>query len=956
MRERRFYDRLGMGTQAGVAPSATGGRLLGRVSECELLERLLDGARSGSSDALVLYGEPGIGKTVLLEHAVEQAAEMRVLRVTGLEAASDLPYGGLATLLRPVLAVLPEIPDRQRAALSTALGLAPAGEPRPLAVAAGTLSLLAAVAETEPLLCVVDDAHWIDRESVEALAVVAARLEAEGIVILFAARDGEGFEPAQLAALHLTGLDPDAAGTLLRRHAPRAVTSGVAERLVSETRGNPLALLELPALLTDAQFSGREPLDRPLPVGASLEQAFARRVGALPGEAQRAILVAAASDSDDLGLVIRAAGELGLPADALEAADSAGLLSIRGWRFRFRHPLVRSALYQAAPLAERRAVHGALAGVLGEKGDIERRAWHRAAAALGPDEDVAAELERAAASARRRGGVAAEARTLELAARLAPADDARAARLVKAADAAGQAGQSDQAGRLLDEALPQIGDPVLRADAQELRASILKRRGEAEAAHELLLDEASRIESADPLRAARMLTRASHLFFRRDQIAPALELAERAWWLVGREVAADDLELSGTLAWAQAYLGRTEEARALALRCAEISEARGETAGGPQIGWCLSWLEEYEAARAPIERAVRAHREAGAFGDLAYVLFHLSDLELRTGRLAAAYAAAQEGARLAREIGRDQLLMADLTVLATVEAVLGRADDSRTHATQALALAGATFNHTFVARANAALGLLELSLGRSQEAVAVLELVERSMAQSDVVEPSLLEWIPDLIEAYIRVDRIDDALLRLERWDGLAIQTRRLWALAAAARYRGLLAAEGEAEARFEEAIALHERTPSAFERARTRLCYGERLRRAGRRAEARTHLRLALEAFERLGAVPWAERARTELHATGETVRRRDPTAAERLTPQELQIALAVGEGRTNREVAAALFLSPKTIEYHLANVYRKLDVHTRAQLANRLARDGTLGEAAPSLGEARGRRRLPK
>jgi DNA-binding CsgD family transcriptional regulator len=438
-----------------------------------------------------------------------------------------------------------------------------------------------------------------------------------------------------------------------------------------------------------------------------------------------------------------------------------------------------------------------------------------------------------------------------------------------------------------------------------------------------------------------MLTQASHLFFRRDQAGPALELAERAWRLAGDEVASSDLELSGTLAWAQAYLGKTEEARALALRCARLSEERGETVNGPQIGWCLSWLEEYDVARALIERAARAHREAGAFGDLAYVLFHLSDLEFRTGRLSASYAAAQEGTRLAGQTDRDQLLMADQTILATVEAVVGRADDARTHATQALALAGATFNLTFVARANAALGLLELSLGRSQEAIAVLELVERTTARSDCIEPSVLEWMPDLIEAYIRADRVDDALLRLEKWERCAAQTQRRWALASAARYRGLLAAEDEIDAHFGEALALHDRTPSAFERARTELCYGERLRRTGRRADARTHLRSALDAFERLGAVPWAERTRVELRATGETARRRDPTAAERLTPQELQVALAVGEGHTNRDVAAALFLSPKTIEYHLGNVYRKLDVRSRAQLAHLLAREGSGGVA---------------
>jgi DNA-binding CsgD family transcriptional regulator len=604
---------------------------------------------------------------------------------------------------------------------------------------------------------------------------------------------------------------------------------------------------------------------------------------------------------------------------------------------------VRAAVYQSAPLADRRAAHRALAQVLDEEADEDRRAWQLAAAALGPDEDVAAQLERAAASARRRGGVAAEAATLALAARLEPKDDARAARLVRAADAAWRAGRTEETTSLLDEALPLIRDPLLHADAQELRATTLKRRGEAEEAHQLLLDEAARLESTHALRAARMLTQASHLFFRRDQIAPALELAERAWRLVGDEVASSDLELSGTLAWARVYLGYTEEGRALALRCAEISEEAGETLSGPQIGWCLSWLEEYEAARRLIERAAQAHREAGAFGDLAYVLFHLADLELRTGRLPAAYAAAQEGTRLARQAGTDQLLMADQTVLATVEAVMGRADDARTHATQALALAGATFNHTFVGRANAALGLLELSLGRAVEAVNALEMVERMMSASDAVEPSVLEWLPDLIEAYIRTDRLDDARLRLELWERRASQTKRLWALAAAARYRGLLGAEDEVDRHFSEALALHERTPSAFERARTELCYGERLRRQGRRVDARRQLASALATFERLGAMPWAERTQAELRATGETARRRDPTAADRLSPQELQVALAVAEGGTNREVATALFLSPKTIEYHLANVYRKLDVRSRAQLVRRLISEGLVsGETA--------------
>jgi DNA-binding CsgD family transcriptional regulator len=911
--------------------------LIGREAECALVYRLLDKARNGRSGSLVLFGEPGIGKSALLDYAVASAAsDMRTLRATGLEAVSEAPFAALGELLRPVRSTIGSLSQTRRKALHTALGLDRGGDTEPVAVAAATLALLATLAEQGPLLCVVDDAHWIDRESVEVLTVVAGRLGAEGIVVLLAAREGEGFDSRGLPEAEVGGLAPDAAHALLARHAPRRLAADVADRLVLETAGNPLALVELPALLSDAQLAGRELLDRPLPVAGALERSFVRRARALQDDARRVLLVAAASDSEDLGLILRAANALGIEGPAIEAADSAGLVSIRGWRLRFRHPLVRSSIYQAATLAERRAVHRALAEALSGEAEADRRAWHRASAALGPDEEVAAELERAAASARLRGGFAAEARTLELAARLAPQDAARARRLVDAAAAAWRAGRSAEATQLLDEASPSLADPVLRANAQELRAEILKRHGRAEEAHDLLIAEAARLEGVNPLRAARMLTLACHLFFRREQAGRALELAEHAWDVAGHDVAATDLELAGTLAWARVYVGQSEAGRKLALDCAANSERAGETANGPQIAWCLSWVEEYDHARSLIERAAAAHREAGAFADLAYVLFFLADLEFRVGRLAAAYAAAQEANRLAEQTKRENILMSALTILASVEAVFGRPNDARTHATHALAVAGSIFNLTFVARANAALGLLELSLGRPREAIADLEFVERQMERSDVVEPSVLEWMPDLIEAYIRADRVDEAIPRLERWERWANQTHRVWALAAAARYRGLIASDADVDAHFQDALALHERSPRPLERARTELCYGERLRRAGRRVDSRARLRSALEIFDSLGAVPWSDRTRAELAATGETVRRRDPTVTERLTPQELQIALAVGGGQTNREVAASLFLSQKTIEYHLHNVYRKLDVRSRAQLAAHLTREG--------------------
>jgi DNA-binding CsgD family transcriptional regulator len=909
-------------------------RLVGREAERAQLDQLLARARRGHSGVLVLRGEPGIGKSALLDYAVERADGMEVLRTLGLESASELPFVALADLLRPALGHLDRLPKSQAEALNAALALGSGGQASRYPVAAATLSLIAAEAEETPVLCAIDDAHWVDRASAESLVFTARRLDAEGVVMLFAARTGEGaFEAPGLPELELGGLPMDAARALLARTG-RRVGRGVGDRLAAETAGNPLALLELSSLLSERQLAGHEPLDTPLPAGARVEAAFLRRTRVLSREAQLALLLAAASDSEDLALVVRAGQLLALPAAALEGAAAAGLIRLGDGRLSFQHPLVRAAVYQSAAPKERWAVHRALAGALDAAADADRRAWHLAAAAEGPDADVAAELERTAESARLRGGVAAEADALERAARLTPDGEARGRRFLRAARAAWRAGNVAEPAEMLDEALPKLADPLLRADAQELRAEMLKRLGDAEAAHELLLGEAARLETIAPRRAARMLTQASHLHFRRNEGAPALELAERACRLAGPGVS-DDLELAGTLAWALAYVGRSEEARALALHCAELSEATGETANGPQIAWALAWLEEYDVSRRLIERFVRVHREAGALPDLAYALFFFAELEFRTGRFTAAYAAAQESVRLAEQTGRDLQVMASLAVLAAVEAVLGRADDARRHATHSLALAGTIFNLTFVCRANAALGLLELTNGRPREAVPHLKLVRRAALRSDNAEPSVLEWMPDLVEAYVRTGREDDALELLDVFEGHAGATDRAWALGASARYRGLLAEPDEVDLMFGRACAFHERTQRPFERARTELVYGERLRRDGRRAEARPHLRSALEIFERACAVPWAERARAELRATGETARKRDPTVVERLTPQELQVALAIGEGRTNREAAAALFLSPKTIEYHLHNVYRKLDVRSRVELARLLALD---------------------
>ena len=896
--------------------------LVGRDDVMSVLDGLIADARRGRSGSLVLSGEAGIGKTALLDEASARAHDTTVLSARGLESARALPYAALDELLRPVLGLLPRIPPVQARALGGALALAPPGDSGRMAVAAATLSVLAAAAEARPVVAIVDDAHWCDPGSREALVFTARRLDAEGVALILAARTGEGsFDADGLPELPVEGIGLAGARALLLDRLGSCPAGPILRRLVDDTGGNPLALLEFAAGAPRGAATGR------------VEEAFRRRADRLPVASRRALLIAAASDTEELVTIRRAAWLAGVPDDAFDAPAGSGLLRIRGGQMSFRHPLVRSAVYDAAPEADRRGAHLALASAAAPEAE-ERRAWHMAAAASGTDAALAAQLEHAAAAVRRRGGTALESRLLERAARVTPAADARARLLVAAAQAAWRTERPDGPSALLDEAAPLIRDPALWADAQELRAAILKRTGEAEAAHELLLDGAAQLEAVAPRRAARMLTQATHLYFRRNEARSALALAERAWALAGTE---DDLELGGTLAWARVYAGRVEAGRALALRCAEIAEATRDAANAPQIAWCLMWVEDYATARVLVERVVAAHRAAAAPGDLAYALFFVAELELRVGRLAAAYAAAQESVQLAAQTGRDLQVMASLTVLAATEALLGRAADARTHATHALARAGAMMNVSFVARANAALGLLELSLRRAGEAAAHLELVARAHARSDVVEPSVLEWMPDLVEAYIRSHRLDDAAATLEAFGAYADAAGRTWAQAATARYRGVLAADGGDE-HFEAALRLHDATPRSFERARTELCFGETLRRSGRRAAARAHLRAALEAFERAGALPWVERARSELAATGENPGAREPTAVEQLTPQELQIALAVSEGRTNRQVAEVLFLSPKTIEYHLRNVFRKLDVQSRTELGNvvRFATEG--------------------
>jgi DNA-binding CsgD family transcriptional regulator len=923
---------------------------LGRKAECLRLDALLDGARDGRSGVLVLRGEAGIGKSTLLAYAATRAEGFRRLTVRGIEPEADLPFAGLGDLLRPILDRAPAIPEPQASALAGALALGPPARGDRLATCAATLSLLAAAAEESPLLVIADDAQWIDPSSTEALLFAARRIEAEGIVVLIGVRDDavHEFERAGLPQLDVGGLERTVAQKLLTVTLGRPVAREAAERLFTATQGNPLALIEMPALLDPDQLDGVAPIDPGALAAPSLEQALLQPVARLPDETQRALVVAAASGSGSTNSVTPALAELGLQPQALDPAERAGVISICDGQLRFRHPLLRSAVYKSAPAGIRREAHEALARAASGETQLGARAWHLAATAESNQEDVAAVLEEAALSARRRGGLAESASAFERAADLTGGLPERARRLREAANDARLAGRVRKALELLERALADASTPGEQARIQHLRGVIEMWHGQPGAAAKLMRAEATAIEMDDPERAARMLTDAAWAFFVAGEIAEGAGSAEEAHAIGERVGGVAATRAGGGLGIALLLTGDSRKAEPLLAeyqRSLALEDPVGESAYQllRPAGQVLTWFEAYEPAREMLASTIDSARKRSALGTLPYALASLSELDFRTGNWAAAYANASEAVRIADEIDQQTTRSFSLACLALIEGAQGRENDCATHANDALRLA---YPHigSVVAYANAALGLLELSCGKPDLAVQHLEQLRRRVNEHGLKDPAVIPWRADLIEAYVRVGRRDDAVRELAAFQEDAEATARRWALAAAARCRGLLAGSDAFEAAFGQAVELHQLTTTPFELARTTLCLGERLRRERRRSDAREPLRSALATFERLGAKPWADRARNELDATGETVRRSDPNAADQLTAQELQVALLVAKGATNREAGAALFLSPKTIETHLGRVYRKLNLRSRTELASRLAGDQVLART-PSV-----------
>ena len=927
--------------------------LVGRESELAMLADLLAGARMGRSTALVLRGEPGIGKSVLLDSAVGLAVGFRLLRARGVESESELAFSGLQELARPVLGLVEGLPDRQRAVLGGALALGPPVPGDPLAVCAATLSLIAAAAEDMPLLVVVDDAHWLDPSSAEALAFAARRLHMEGIVALFAMRVAEpsAFDPIGLPEQTIAGLSEQSAKTLLTERRGRVIAPEVAEQLVRVAGGNPLALLEFSTALSPGQLAGSEPLERPLPVGGGVERAFARRLDQLPPEAREALLIAAASELDEPGTVVAALRALRLNGSAFDAAERAGLITLTDGRVRFRHPLVRSVVYQTAPSDRRRAVHAALAA--GSEEAVNRRAWHLAAAASGIDEHVAAALEEAAERAADRGGLATATRAYERAAALTPKPGARARRLLAASTFAVISGKVQWASDLINAGLPLADTALIRADFQHLSGVVERLLGSAVRSHEIFWDGAAAVADEDPARATVMMIDATTTDIMIGDLRAAVASGRRA-----RELADACLPAIQRLA---AFAADTAATYRGELPPEELgSEAAFAAAASLELGPIAAAAIELSLTRglvtegdlesdgtlergSALERAIRDARELGALGKLPFVLGHGAHSDFHAGRWTRARARASEAAELA---GATSYRAWGLVHLARVSAAQGREQECRTVVAEAFSLARARGHRSLEVHLLSVLGLLELGLGNIPAAVEQLEQCAREAEAEGLGNPPTVPYEPGLVEALHAAGRDHEARMAADLLQHRAEQVRSLWGLATAARCRGLLAGEDEFEAEFQSALALHDRVPSMFERARTQLCYGERLRRLRRRTDAREQLASALAIFEQFAADSWADRAHQELRAAGVFTRaRHGRSSAEELTPQELRVALTVAEGATVRQAATQLFLSPKTIEAHLGRAYQKLGIHNRAQLATTLAHQQTGGVVGTDL-----------
>jgi DNA-binding CsgD family transcriptional regulator len=894
--------------------------LVARDEERQAIERLLEAARAGVGGGLLLRGDPGMGKSVLLANACDEASDMRVLRATCVEAETPLAYAVLHQLVRPVLDSLDRLPPPQRQALATALGLELGTAPDRFLISLACLTLLSEVASQQPVLCAIDDVQWCDEPSLEMIRFFVRRLETEAIAVLASARSGEArdLQSAGMHTLDLQSLTSAESGAVIDAHWGEDLAAPVRESLIAAAHGNPLALIELPRGLSVEQRVGSVPLPDPLPLPDALGAVYSPAIERLDPDARTVALLCALAGRAQLATITAAAVRLGVQTPVLELPDLEPLIRVAHQLVDFSHPLLRSAVFHMAPPTARRAAHLALAS---SEDDADRRAWHRSEAALGPDEVIASELELVADQTLQRSGYAAAADALERAAELSLSTTDSVRRLIASAEAAWHAGHSARACALVQRAeRGGLDDPAVALRARYVQGSVELRSGVPADGLHILLDAVHEYGAANPPLAVRVLAVAGEASFQ------AGEGSGRISRLLAALPDSDDLgQILMVLGYRAIQAGATPD---------DFAALRQKLGGADhlddldvliRVAGLAFGVGEYVIARRLWSRTASRARALGAAGALAAALRPLALDETARARYAWAEASAAEGRALALETDQLNLAWQYAALLAELAGIRGRETEARALADEVLREATTRGLHGTVALMRRALGQLCLALGRPEEAIGHLEALWTLHRSSH--RAIALGVIPDLVEAGVRAGHPELATAWLERLLEIDAGTF-AEARAVVMRSRALVSAGAEADSEFQQALHAHAASDRPLEQARTALLYGEYLRRERRRAEAREPLRAALETFDRVGATLWAERARTELRATGETARKREPSTFDQLTRQELQVLRAVAQGITNREAAAQLFISPRTVDHHLRSIFLKLGIASRAEL----------------------------
>jgi DNA-binding CsgD family transcriptional regulator len=902
--------------------------LVGRSREQLAINEVLQAARDGTGSVLVLLGDPGVGKTALLDDAAEKADDFQLARTSGVEGEMELPFAAVQQLCSPFVDQAQRLPQHQRHALGVAFGLDTGPAPDPFFIGLAVLGVLSEAADGHPLLAVIDDAQWLDDASARAIAFMARRLTAEKIAVVLAARQFSKSLDG-LTGLPVKPLARRDARALLESSLPGPLDERVIERIVAEARGNPLALLELPRGLTPAQLAGGFGLPAAAPLPLALEETFTRRMAGLPDDARQLLLLAAADPLGDPALLWGAAEALGIPRSAAEVLESEGLLEAET-RVAFRHPLVRSAVYTAAGTSERRAVHQALAQVTDPRRDPDHRAWHRAQTASMPDEAIAADLERSAGRAQARGGSAAVAAFLERAAVLTPDAARRARRLLEAADSKRVAGDQDGALELSESIETELLDELQRGRLELLRAQIALEQSRGADAGRLFMKAASNLEHVDPA-----LARETYLEALGGALASDIEVngGPQAVAAAARSAPAGATPPRPADVMLDAFASRLTDGYAgaaptlaktlkllLALDVADDEVGRWfSTSGARNANVVALEMWDDEALHLLAARQVQVARDTGMIGHLHFALSFLARSHMLAGEFAQAAATLDEARYIAKATGNPELINAPMILAAW----RGREPDASTliDASSQEAAKRRWISNDY------ARSVLANGLGQHEQA---RDAARDAMRTDPIGYGTFL--VPELAEA---ASRSGDRPLLEHTLSWLATRTRVIdsdWARGIETRVRALLSEGDTADAHYQESIQHLSESRVRLELTRSRLLYGEWLRRQRRRADARKQLRAALEGFTGMGAEAFTLRAERELLATGERARKRTADTVDELTPQETQIALLAANGQRNREIAAQLFISTSTVDYHLRKVYRKLGVKSRTQLARKL------------------------